>query len=29
MNIEAYRTDTQGQITFTSDGNNIEIKTEK
>lgn len=29
MNIEAYRTDTQGQITVISDGNNIEIKTEK
>lgn len=29
MNIEAYRTDTQGQITVISDGNNIEIETEK
>ena len=29
MNIEAYRTDTQGQITVISDGNSIEIKTEK
>lgn len=29
INIEAYRTDTQGQITVISDGNNIEIKTEK
>lgn len=29
MNIEAYRTDTQGQITVISDGNSIDIKTEK
>lgn len=29
MNIEAYRTDIQGQITVISDGNNIDIKTEK
>lgn len=29
MSIETYRTDTQGQITVISDGNNIEIKTEK
>jgi len=29
QNIKAYRTDTQGQITLTSDGNNISIKTEK
>lgn len=29
MNIKAYRTDTQGQITIISDGNNIEIETEK
>lgn len=29
MGIEAYRTDTQGQITLTSDGNTINIKTEK
>ena len=29
MNIKAYRTDKQGQITIISDGNNIEIKTEK
>lgn len=29
MNIKSYRTDTQGQITVTSDGNNINIKTEK
>lgn len=29
QNIKAYRTDTQGQITLTSDGNNINIKTEK
>lgn len=28
MGIEAYRTDKQGQITITSDGNNIEIKTQ-
>lgn len=28
-NIQAYRTDTQGQITLTSDGNNISIKTQK
>ena len=28
-NIEAYRTDTQGQIQLTSDGKNIIIKTEK
>ncbi|MCF0149109.1 MAG: MBL fold metallo-hydrolase [Clostridium sp.] len=29
MGIEAYRTDKQGQITITSDGNTIEVKTEK
>ena len=29
MGIEAYRTDTQGQITLTSDGNTISFKTEK
>ncbi|MGM9933790.1 ComEC/Rec2 family competence protein [uncultured Clostridium sp.] len=28
-NIKSYRTDTQGQITLTSDGKNISIKTEK
>lgn len=28
MGIETYRTDKQGQITITSDGNNIEIKTQ-
>lgn len=28
-NIKAYRTDTQGQITLTSDGKNIDIKTQK
>ena len=28
-NIQAYRTDTQGQITLISDGKNISIKTEK
>lgn len=28
-NIKAYRTDTQGQITLTSDGKNINIKTQK
>ena len=29
MGIEAYRTDTQGQITITSDGNTINITTQK
>lgn len=29
FNIKAYRTDKQGQITLTSDGKNISIKTEK
>lgn len=29
MNIKTYRTDKQGEITITSDGSNIDIKTEK